>query len=65
MVTAEEAVAVVQSGETVFVHSAAGTPQRLVDALARHGQQNRLRDVTVCHIHTEGRLDHLQPHYAG
>ena len=36
-VTAEEAVRNIQSGERVFLHSAAATPQLLVDAMTARG----------------------------
>lgn len=63
--TAEEAVKVVRSGDTVFVHSAAATPCRLLDALSKHGMECQLRNVTVCHIHIEGKQEYLKPEYAG
>jgi hypothetical protein len=52
-------------GDTVFVHSAAATPGKLLAALARHGLVKRLEDVTVCHIHIEGQLEYLKPQYKG
>nr|XP_045624670.1 4-hydroxybutyrate coenzyme A transferase-like [Procambarus clarkii] len=52
--TAEEAVSVVKSGDVVFVHGAAATPLKLVEALTQHGKTQQLRDVSICHIHTEG-----------
>lgn len=63
--TAEEAVKAVKSGDTVFVHSAAATPTKLLDALSKYGMESQLRNVTVCHIHIEGKQDHLKPEYAG
>ncbi|MDX1418419.1 MAG: acetyl-CoA hydrolase/transferase C-terminal domain-containing protein [Rubricoccaceae bacterium] len=52
LVSAEEAVAVVESGHRVFVHTAAAAPQRLVAALTDRAPS--LRDVEVVHLHTEG-----------
>jgi acyl-CoA hydrolase len=50
--SAEEAVKVVQSNDRVFLHTAAGTPNRLVKALtARHAE---LRNVEIVGLHTEG-----------
>ena len=40
-VTAEEAVRNIQSGERVFLHSAAATPQLLVDAMTARGKELR------------------------
>ncbi|XP_046441896.1 4-hydroxybutyrate coenzyme A transferase-like [Daphnia pulex] len=63
--TAEEAIKVVKSGDTVFVHSAAATPTKLLAALANHGKESRLEKVTVCHIHIEGPMEYLKPEYSG
>ena len=41
-------------GDVVFVHGAAATPLKLVEALTSHGKENNLKNVQVCHIHTEG-----------
>jgi 4-hydroxybutyrate CoA-transferase len=62
-VTAEEAVAVVKSGDRVFIHSVAAAPHRLVDALtARAGE---LRVVEIVSIHTEGAAPYAAPEHAG
>lgn len=50
--SAEEAVKIVQSNDRVFLHTAAGTPNRLVRALTdRHAE---LRNVEIVGLHTEG-----------
>lgn len=54
--TADEAVGMVESGESVFVHGASMTPVELVSALARRAGP-ALKDVTIVSIHTEGRND--------
>ncbi|MBL8750033.1 MAG: acetyl-CoA hydrolase/transferase family protein [Planctomycetes bacterium] len=51
-VTAEEAVQCVQSGNRVFVHAAAATPNVLLRALASRGAE--LRGVELVQLHTEG-----------
>ncbi|GAB1607144.1 uncharacterized protein LOC115226527 [Argonauta hians] len=63
--TAEEAVSAVKSGNRVFMHGAAATPVRLVNALAEHGKKANLKDVEVIHIHTEGPGTYAQPEYEG
>lgn len=63
MVSAAEAVSCIQSGNRVFVHSVSQTPHRLIDAMV--AQADRLRDVEICHIHTEGPLPYLEPQYEG
>ena len=58
-VTAEEAVKNIKSGDRVFLHSAAATPQHLVDALTARGPE--LRGVELISIHTEGTAPYLAP----
>ena len=61
-VTAEEAVAVIKSGDRVFVHSVAAAPQCLVKAMAARAAE--LRGVEVVHLHTEGAAPYAAPHLA-
>ena len=57
--TAEEAVALVNNGDRVFIHGSAATPHRLVNALfARAGQ---VRDVELVSISTLGELGFDRP----
>ncbi|HEX5015271.1 MAG TPA: acetyl-CoA hydrolase/transferase C-terminal domain-containing protein [Candidatus Limnocylindrales bacterium] len=63
IVTAEEAAAVVRSGDRVYLHCAAATPSVLLDALVARAPE--LTDVTVVHLHTEGPGPHLAPEMAG
>ncbi|MCX2742774.1 4-hydroxybutyrate CoA-transferase [Mangrovivirga sp. M17] len=59
--TAAEAVELIKSGDNVFLHSAASTPQRLVDAMTdRHRE---LKDVTIYSIHTEGNAPYAEEQY--
>ena len=53
------------AGDTVFIHGAAATPALLVDALTQHGLKAGLQDVTVCHIHTEGKAAYTKPECEG
>ncbi|MGJ8548590.1 acetyl-CoA hydrolase/transferase family protein [Winogradskyella wichelsiae] len=60
-VTAEEALRVVKSNDRVYIQAAAAAPQSLVKALsARHEE---LRNVEVCHLHTEGVAPYADPKY--
>lgn len=60
-VSAAEAVAVIQSGQRVFVHSVAAAPQQLVAAMTqRHAE---LRNVEVIHLHTEGAAPYATADY--
>ncbi|GIY33493.1 4-hydroxybutyrate coenzyme A transferase [Caerostris extrusa] len=51
--------------DTVFVQGAAATPRVLVPALAEHGKKSNLKNVTVCHIHTEGAAEYNKPEFQG
>src|SRR4051795_10559789 len=63
IVTAEEAVAGIRSRDQVYVHCAAAVPEVLLDALVERAPE--LEDVSVVHLHTEGRGPHLAPEMAG
>lgn len=62
VMTAEEAVSLVQSGHRVFIHGGAATPTALVNAVVE--QADRLRDVEFIHIHTEGEATYADEKYA-
>lgn len=64
IVAAEEAMSVIKSGDTVFVQGAAATPINLIEAMTKHGMANKLKDVTVCHMHTEGKAAYCDPENA-
>ncbi len=61
-VTAEEAVAVIKSGDRVFIHSIAAAPQRLIHAMTARASE--LRVVEVVMIHTEGAAPYAAPELA-
>ena len=62
IVTAEEAVAQIKSGQQIYLHGAAATPSVLLDALVARAPE--LRDVGVVHLHCEGPGPHLTPEMA-
>ncbi|XP_075238443.1 succinyl-CoA:acetate/propanoyl-CoA:succinate CoA transferase [Lycorma delicatula] len=64
-VSAEEAVSCIKSGDTVFIGGAASTPVALVKAMTKHGLEKKLKDVTVCHMHTEGSAPYTEPNCEG
>lgn len=57
--SAEEAMSFVKSESTVFLQGAAATPRALVPALADHGKKNKLKNIKVHHIHTDGKGEYL------
>ena len=59
IVEAAEAVAVVQSRDRVFVHTAVAAPQSLVHALTDRAPE--LRHVEIVHLHTEGDAPYAAP----
>ena len=63
IVSAAEAVDGIHSGERVFVHGGAATPNVLLGALVERAAD--LRDVEMTHFHTEGPGPHLAPAMAG
>jgi acyl-CoA hydrolase len=63
IVSADEAVARVQSGERVYIHNGCAEPVELVQALTRRGPS--LLDVEVIHLATMGIADYSLPEYEG
>ncbi len=59
---ATDAVACIRSGQRVFVHGGAATPNRLLDGLVEHAP--RLRDVELIHLHTEGPARYAEARFA-
>lgn len=53
------------TGDTVFLGGAASTPIPLIQAMTEHGKKNKLTNVTVCHIHTEGKAEYTAPECEG
>ena len=61
-ISADEAVKIVQSGNRVFVHGSAATPQTLLNALARRALS--LRNVELVSVSTLGAMEVAKPEYA-
>ena len=61
-VTAPEAVKVVQSNDRVYIHAAGATPNVLTKALTERAFE--LRNVEICHLHTEGPAPYANPDLA-
>lgn len=62
IVSAEQAVAEIRSGDQVYVQCAAATPSMLLDALVARAPE--LHNVSMVHLHTEGPGPHLAPEMA-
>jgi acyl-CoA hydrolase len=63
IVTADEAVKHVQSGQRVYIHNGCAEPTELVQALTRRGPN--LHDVEMLHMATMGVADYCLPEYEG
>ena len=63
IVSPEEAVAGIRSGDRVYVQCASAAPSALLDALVARAPE--LRDVDIVHLHIEGPGPHLAPEMAG
>ena len=61
-VTAPEAVKVVQSNDRVYIHAAGATPNVLTKALTERASE--LRNVEICHLHTDGPAPYANPELA-
>lgn len=62
IVSAREAVKIIQSGNRVFVHGSAATPQFLLRALAKRAHE--LKNVELVAVSTLGELELAKPEYA-
>jgi acyl-CoA hydrolase len=63
IVSPQEAVAGIRTGDQLYLQCAAATPSVLLDALVARAPE--LRDVSVVHLHCEGPGPHLAPEMAG
>ena len=65
VVTAEEAVQFVGSGDAVYLSSAGSVPKNLVDALCTRARLGGLSNVTLRHIHTAETTNYAGAEYEG
>ena len=63
LMSAKEAISLVQSGDRVYIHSGCAEPEHLVKALLERGQE--LRDVEILHLMTFGNADYVMPEMEG
>lgn len=60
--TAQEAVQIIESNQRVYIHSVAGAPQSLIDALTERHKE--LSNVEICHLHIEAETPYCLEEYA-
>ena len=58
-VSAQEAVKIVKSGDRVYLQAGAAAPSILANALTERASE--LRNVEICHLHTEGEAAYANP----
>ncbi|WP_299522241.1 acetyl-CoA hydrolase/transferase C-terminal domain-containing protein [uncultured Lutibacter sp.] len=59
VMTAEDAVKLIKSGDRVLIQGGSATPQALIKAMVARGPE--LKGVEICHIHTEGECGYIAP----
>lgn len=62
VMTAQEAVSVIKSGDSIYIHSHAAAPAMLVSAMV--DRAGELEDVKVLHIMTLGKADYAKEEYS-
>jgi len=65
VMSADEAVELISSGDRVYVHEVAMAPIELLEALARRALSAPLHDVETISLHLEGPAPHVAPQLAG
>jgi acyl-CoA hydrolase len=65
VVSADEAVQLIRSGDRVYLHEAAMTPHELLDALVRRALAESLTGIETVSLHTEGAAPHVAPELTG
>lgn len=61
IVSAKEAVSIIQSNQRVYLHSAACAPRVLIEALVDRADE--LKNIEISQIHTEGPAPYLEEKY--
>ncbi|MCD9188557.1 MAG: hypothetical protein LUM44_19215 [Pyrinomonadaceae bacterium] len=61
LVSAEEAVKFINTGDHVFIQSVAAAPQTLIKAMT--ARANELRNIEIYHLHTEGEAEYIKPEH--
>lgn len=56
---------IVWLGQTVFAQGAAATPIALLSAMTEVGKKKNLKNINVCHMHTEGPAAYTDPSCEG
>lgn len=65
IVSAEEAVKVIKSGDRIHIHSVACAPQTLIEAMCERGRRKEFEGVRIQHLHTEGDAPYAAQEFEG
>ncbi len=65
IISPEEAVKVIKSGDHVHLSSVASAPQCLIKAMCDRGRAGELRNVKIQHLHTEGPAPYADAEFEG
>lgn len=61
--TAEEAVSLIHSEQSIFIHGGVAVPQVLIKSLLKRASE--LKNVEIMHLHTNGDVSYARPEYRG
>lgn len=65
VVSAQEAVKVIKSGDHVHISCVAASPQSLITAMCERGRNKEFENVYIHHLHTEGPAPYTDPEFEG
>ncbi|MEA3503690.1 MAG: acetyl-CoA hydrolase/transferase C-terminal domain-containing protein [Bacteroidota bacterium] len=65
IVSAEEAVKVIKSGDRIHMHSVSCAPQKLITAMCERGRRKEFYNVKIQHLHIEGPAPYSAPEFEG
>lgn len=65
VVSPDEAVAVIKSGDSLYLSGFANSPELLVEALCRRGDAGELQNVRIVQLMTFGKAPYTEERYAG
>lgn len=60
-ISAADAVKVIKSGDRIYIQAAAAAPKTLINAMTERFSE--LKNVEICHLHTEGDAPYANPIY--
>lgn len=65
VISAQEAVKVIKSGDHVHISCVSAAPQSLINAMVERGKNHEFENVNVHHLHTEGPAPYTAPELQG